>query len=179
MARGFVRTRFEVKLLVLYILAQLSQPVDLATLTELVLCDEGVDYFLFSDVLDDLTRTGHAQQQNGLISITAKGRANGSICESELAYSVRLLCNKNVAEVNARLRQERMVRAKVVQQSGSESYVVQMALSDDTETVMTLEMLAPDQAQAEQLRANFLKHADQVYNAVLASLLSESEERPT
>lgn len=47
MSHGFVRTQFEVKLLILYILAQLCQPVERAALTELVLAVEGVNYFQF------------------------------------------------------------------------------------------------------------------------------------
>lgn len=173
MARGFVRTPFEVKLLVLYILAQVCQPIDLATLTDLVLCDEGVDYFQFSEGLADLTRTGHVRQEHDLISITPKGRANGATCESELAYSVRLLCDKNVAELNIRLRRENMVRAELTPRPGTEGYTVKLILDDDGGNMMSLEMLAPDRAQAELLRRNFKEHAEKVYNAVLSALLAD------
>lgn len=173
MARGFVRTAFEVKLLILYILSQVCQPVDLATLTDLALCDDGVDYFSFSDALADLTKTGHVHLEAGLYEITAKGRANCASCTSELAYSVRLLCDKNVAELNAALRQARLVRAKVTPRPVGEGFLVEMALDDNGGSVMRLEMLAPNRQQAEQLARNFQNHADQVYNAVLSALLAE------
>lgn len=173
MARGFVRTPFEVKLLILYILAQVCQPVDLATLTDLALCDDGVDYFAFADALADLTKTGHVSQEQERYAITAKGRANCASCESELAYSVRLLCDKNVAELNVTLRRERLVRAEISPCPAGEGYTVRLALDDNGGSVMRLEMLAPDRQQAELLQRGFKARAEEVYNAVLSALLSE------
>lgn len=79
MARGFIRNPLEVRLLILYILDLLISPVTMAELTDLALCDEGVDYFQFATALGALTENGHvAESEDGLLSITEKGHANCS-----------------------------------------------------------------------------------------------------
>ncbi len=173
MSHGFVRTPFEVKLLILYILAQVCQPVDKTALTELALCDEGVDYFQFSEALASLEETGHVRSEQGLYSITPKGKANGAVCESELAYSVRQRCDRNVANMNAQLRRAAMVRAQVQPRVEGDGFTVRMALDDDAGNVMTLEMMAPGRSQANAMKRSFEGHAEQIYNAVLDALLAE------
>ncbi len=176
MSHGFVRTPFEVKLLILYILAQLCQPVERATLTELVLAVEGVNYFQFSDALASLEETGHVQAEQGLYAITPKGKANGSVCASELAYSVRQLCDRNVAAMNAKLRRATMVRAQVLPRAEGDGFTVRMALDDDAGNVMTLEMMTPGLSQANVLKRSFEGRAEQIYNAILDVLLAEERD---
>ncbi len=176
MSHGFVRTPFEVKLLILYILAQVCQPVDRMTLTELALCDEGVNYFQVSETLASLEETGHIRSEQGLYSITPKGKANGAVCESELAYSVRQLCDRNVAAINAKLRRATMVRAQVLPRAGMDGFTVRMALDDDAGNVMTLEMMTPGRPQADAVKRSFEGHAEQIYNAVLNALLADYQD---
>ena len=71
MARGFIRNPLDVRLLILYILDHLILPVTMAELTDLALCDDGVDYFQFATALGALTENGHvAESEEGLLSIT-------------------------------------------------------------------------------------------------------------
>ena len=99
MPRGFIRDKLQLKLLILYILNQFAQPVSLSLLTELVLCDEGVDYFSFSDALSELKTTGHVSMNDECFSITGKGSEHVRICESNLPYSVRMKCDRNAKAV--------------------------------------------------------------------------------
>ena len=46
MARfGFIHDKLDIKLLILYIMDRVAAPIDFATLTDLSMCDSGVDYF--------------------------------------------------------------------------------------------------------------------------------------
>lgn len=97
---GFIRDKLQLKLLILYILSHLDQAADLPELTDLVLCDEGVDYFSFTDALSELVETGHVAHADNLYAITSKGREHLQVCESNLPYSVRMKCDKNTEAVN-------------------------------------------------------------------------------
>ena len=90
MARyGFIHDKLDIKFLVLYLTARLAGPVDFATLTDLTMCDAGVDYFDFAEAVSELVKTGHLALEDGCYSITEKGRRDGAACESSLPYSVR------------------------------------------------------------------------------------------
>ena len=109
---GFIRDKLELKLLILYIAARIEEPVPFDTVLDLTLCDDAIDYFDFSECLNDLVKTEHlALSEDGLYSITEKGLRNSQIGESSLPYSVRLRCDKNLEECNRKLRRKKQVRA--------------------------------------------------------------------
>lgn len=177
MAHGFIRGPLDIRLLILYILARVVLPIDAAALLDLALCDEGVDYFQFTEALASLKKTGHVQEdEDHLLTITPKGRANGAICEDELAYSVRLRCNRSVSELNKVLQRQNQIRATVLPREDGGGVTVHMVLDDDTGNLMTLDMLAPDQQEGTLLANSFRNSAERVYNMLLSTLLDEPKD---
>lgn len=176
MARGFIRGPLDIKLLILYILARAKLPLDMAELTDLTLCDEGVDYFQFTEALGSLKTTGHVKEDgDGRLSITPKGRANGAICEDELPYSVRLRCDRSIAELNQQMERQNQVRTSITPRESGDGVTVSMVLDDDSGNIMTLDMLAPDSKQGTLLAENFQANAEKIYNVVLTALLNEKD----
>ena len=98
MARmGFIQDKLEIKFLLLYIASRLIEPVPFEAMQELAMIDDGVDFFDFSECMNDLVTSGHLTlSEDGLYAITEKGLRNGQICESSLPYSVRLAADKNI-----------------------------------------------------------------------------------
>lgn len=75
MARvGFIHDKLDIKFLVLYIMSRVVSPIDMPTLTDLTMCDEGVDYFAFAEAVHELVDTEHLVLKDDLYSITEKGR---------------------------------------------------------------------------------------------------------
>ena len=92
MARmGFIQDKLEIKFLLLYIASRLIEPVPFEAMQELAMIDDGVDFFDFSECMNDLVTSGHLTlSEDGLYAITEKGLRNGQICESSLPYSCLL-----------------------------------------------------------------------------------------
>lgn len=176
MPRGFIQSKLDLKLLILYILARLVEPVELSALTDLVLCDEGVDYFAFSEALAELVDSGHVSLEDACYAITEKGRESSEVCESDLPFSVRSRCDQNTGALNAILRRNSQVKAQVQPRAGG-GLSVCLSLEDDAGLVLALEMLALSESQANRLSANFKEHAEQIYNAVLTALLADYDAR--
>lgn len=175
MARGFIRNPLDVRLLILYILDSLILPVSMAELTDLALCDEGVDYFQFATALSALIENGHVtQSEEELLSITEKGHANCAICCEELPISVRTKCDRNTQTLNRVLKRRNQIRTSITPIPNRERYTVEMVLDDDAGNVMTLQMAAPDQQQAAAIAQRFQQNPEVVYHAVLSALLDES-----
>ena len=51
---GFIRDKLEIKFLILYITARVIEPIPFDTVLDLTMCDDGIDYFDFSECLRDL-----------------------------------------------------------------------------------------------------------------------------
>lgn len=177
MARhGFIRQPLDVKLLILYIMSRVAAPIDLDTLTDLALCDEGVDYFLFAQALDQLIESGHLlKDDGGCYAITDKGRTNGGIMESSLPIVVRGRCDRSLARVNATLRRDAQITAQVTQDAPDRCQV-ELGLRDDLGPLFDLRLSVPSQAQGESIAQRFRERPEDTFNTILTCLLQSSEE---
>ena len=169
---GFIHDKLEIKFLILYIAARVVEPVPFDTMLDLTLCDDAIDYFDFSDCLADLVRTEHLTlSQDGLYAITEKGLKNSQICETSLPYSVRLRCDKNLADCNRKLRRKSQVRASTVRRENG-TYTVTLSLSDDMGSVMDLNLMVIREDMARQLEKRFLDAPERMYSEIMRVLLS-------
>lgn len=172
---GFIRDKLEIKFLILYIADRLIEPVPFDILLDLTLCDDGIDYFDFSECLADLVRTEHLTlSEEGLYAITEKGKRNSEICASSLPYSVRIRTDKNVAGCNQKLRRKSQVKAST-QRRPNGTYTVALSLSDDVGSVMELQLMVPREETAQQLEKRFRQSPEAVYSALLSTLLADAK----
>ena len=174
MAHGFIRDPLDERLLILYILDRLILPVTMAELTDLAMCDGGMNYFRFTDALGALTENGQVLRDgDGRLSITEEGREICALCATELPRSVRTRCDGNTQTLNRALKRRSQVRAVITPLPGRERCQVELILDDDAGNVMTLHLTAPDRIQGELLAERFQARPDRVYQAVLNALLEE------
>lgn len=176
MARyGFIHDKLDIKFLILYLAARTAAPVDFPTLTDLTMCDGGVDYFEFTEAVSELVETGHLALEDNLYTITDKGRRDGAACESSLPYSVRHKCNGNLARLNSVLRRNAQIRAQVLPREEG-GFTVRLTLDDDSGNLLSLDLFSPSQEQAQRLTGAFQARPERVYNDILSSLLESGEE---
>ena len=171
--KGFIQDKLEIKFLILYLAARVIEPVPFDTMLDLTLCDDAIDYFDFSDCLADLVRTENltVDEKSGFYSITEKGLRNSRICESSLAYSVRLRCDKNLAKCNRKLRRKSQVRASTEKRENG-TYTVNLALDDDMGSVMELKLAIPREDMAKMLTERFQKSPERLYSEIMRVLMS-------
>ena len=167
---AFIHDNLEIKFLILYIAARVSRPIPVEGMQELTLCDSGIDYFSFSQCLNDLVRTEHLTlSDDGLYAITPKGLRNSEICESSLPMSVRLLTDRNVAAYNQMLLRKEQVRAQVTPRENG-TYTVTLHFSDDVDELLHLELMAATRDLAQGLADRFQKNPEQFYTRLMDTL---------
>ena len=175
MARmGFIQDEMDLKLLVLYIMARIAAPITFLQLLELALCDAGVDYFSLTQAVEHLVETEHLSREGERYAITEKGLRNSKICESSLAYSVRLRCDKNVEEWNRKLRRKNQVRSSYEQRPNG-TFTVKLSFEDDMGELLNLRLMTPREDMAKAVTARFQKAPEKLYNSLLSLLLQDEE----
>ena len=170
---GFISSKLEIKFLILYISARLVEPVPFETLQELSMCDGGVDYFGFSECLADLVRTEHLALEEGLYTITDKGKRNSAVCESSLPYSVRMEAEQKLALCNEQLKRRALVKASIHPRDKG-GYEVSLSLSDDLDELMNLRLLVTRQDMALELQKRFRAGAEELYARILSDLYGKT-----
>ncbi len=180
MARtGFIHDKMDVKFLVLYVLDRVEFPVDLAVLTDLCMCDNGVDYFDLVQAINDLKETGHLYQfDDGQYAITQQGRRDGRICEDNLAFSLRQKCDKNVAVLNQQLRLLHQTYTQVTPEKEG-GFTLRISLNDKQTNLLELNLHCPHQEQAWKIANAFQTNPYQAYHTMLGDLINPNEpEKP-
>lgn len=169
---GFIHGKLDIKMLTLYILAHVAAPIDFATLTDLVMCDDGVDYFLFAEGVSELLESGHAEKKNDHYIATEKGCRNSSDLESSLPSVIRKRCDQRLAPLNAALKRKSQVRSEIIPlENGGVS--VHLVLDDGQGELFSLSLLAATCEDGEGIARRFTEHPDRIYNGILGVLLSE------
>ena len=161
MGIGFIQDKLEIKFLILYIAARVTEPLTPEDMQDLTMCDDGIDYFDYAECLNDLVKTEHLRlTEEGRYAITDKGMKNSQICESSLPLSVRQRSDRNIAAYNkAALR-----RAQV------QSHVTERPNGTYTVTLMELQLMVADRPTADALAQRFQREPERLY-AQLTGLL--------
>lgn len=172
---GFVHEKLDIKFLILYVAARVAEPVPFEDMLELTMCDDGFGYFDFSDCLAELVTTEHLTLNDGFYAITEKGLHNSSICESSLAYPVRVRADQKLRDYNEKLRRRSLVRASVTERDNG-TCTAALSFSDDVANLMTLELMVPKREQAEELCRRFQKEPTEFYNRLIRHLLYDGQK---
>ena len=167
---GFIREKIDIKILILFILGRLSEPVTLDVLAELTLCDGGIGYFDFVECVGDLVGTGHIITDGAAYRISEKGARNGKITENYIPYSVRIKAEKNTAAL--RMTQDRKTMIKTAHELRRKGgYSVTLSLSDGLDEIVKMSLYAASEAQAIALENGFSEKAEAIYNTIIKAIL--------
>ena len=173
---GFVHESLDLKVVILYNMARVAAPIDYDTLTDLALCDPGIDFFLLAPAVDQLVKSGHLDKgDDGLYTITEKGRTNGGILEGDLSTVVRNRCNTALARVNATLRRNAQVSAQATQDELGRCQV-ELHLADDAGPLLDLRLIMPDLRRGQEVAQRFQERPEEVFTSILSFLLQEPRE---
>ena len=169
---GFIHEKLEIKILILFVLARVSVPVDFDTLTELTLCDDGISYFDYSECVAELIKTGHLDFADNKYSLTEKGKRDGSATERNLPYTVRMAAETNAASASAMLLRDGMLKASHTMRDDG-SCNVTLSLADGLGDIISISTYAATEQQAEMIERGFRKHAEGVYTKLMKFILDE------
>jgi hypothetical protein len=173
---GFIHDMLDVKVLVLFVMARVSYPVNMQQIYELCYQDDCLSYFDVCTAVPEMVKSGHLKEaENECYQITDKGRGDGGLTEDSIAFTVRQKAENAVARFNRQIRRSSFVKTQILPRSSGDFSVI-MSLDDEMGNLMTLELVAPDQRQAVRLGKLFERKAENVYNLTMAELLDEEDD---
>ena len=168
---GFIRSKNELKYLILYFAERLIAPVDFDLMQEVTTCDTAIDFFEFIECLNFLVSTEHmTRSKDDLYEITRKGVENGRACADEIPYSVRLRADKMAEEVNRRIKRMRQVQSKVERLKNGTFGVTLRFSDDDGVPLWVMELAVPNEARARDLTKRFQESPEQMYSRLIGVL---------
>lgn len=173
--RGFIHDILDVKILILYVMSLVEEPVSAQTIYELCYQDDCLSYFDVQEAIPQMVRSGHlVEEEFDRYVITDKGREAEEITQDSVAFPVKERAKQAVENHNRKTKRDQFLRTEVKEQENGE-YTVHMGLSDFHGVLMELELTAPTLEQARKLERAYRKNAEVVYQSVMVALLEEAE----
>ena len=173
---GFIHDMMDVKVLILFVMSRVNYPVTIQQIYELCYQDECLSYFDVCTAVPEMVQSQHLKAvDNDCYEITEKGKADGSLTQDSIAFSVRQRAENAVARFNRQIRRSSFVKTQVLPRENGDFSVI-LSLDDEMGNLMTLELMAPDQRQAVRLGRLFEKKAEIIYNLTMTELLDEEDD---
>ena len=171
MARhGFIRTKEEIKFLILYAAGFLPFPVEFEAIVDLCTwCDDGFGYFELKEAFDELLASGHmAAPEAARYHITDKGRQAMELFERNLPFTVREAAQKSALRVVQQLRRDAAISTRVERLAEHD-----LRVTLDMQDVFSIGMNVVSERQAALLERNFRAHAEEIYQVLLRAVTDE------
>lgn len=175
---GFIRSKQEIKYLILYIAERLIAPVPFEVMQELTMCDPAIDFFDFSECLSYLVDTEHMTcSKDDLYAITEKGVQNGRACVDEIPYSVRLTADRLAEAQNQKIKRQRQVQSSVTPRKNGTFEVLLSFNEDSGRPLWRMELVLPDEAKAKDLAKRFQEKPEQMYFDLIHLLVEREGDK--
>lgn len=176
MARyGFIKTKEDVKFLILYALCYLPEAATFETLLDVCTwCDDGFGWFEFKEAFDELVATGHIAVADPCADttyrISDKGQEALAAFHNRLPYTVREAAQRSALRV-VRQAHRNAVISTHSEQIQPNDFLVRMGIDE----VFALEMHAANADQASLLEKTFRAHAEEIYQTLLHAMTKDYE----
>ncbi|MEG2525645.1 MAG: DUF4364 family protein [Oscillospiraceae bacterium] len=169
---GFIHEKLDIKILILFVLRRLPAAVSFEVLSDLILIDDGFDYFDYTQCLTELIDTGHIELTDDGYKITKKGADHGDTVESSIPYSVRTKAEQMAKPLIEKMKRDALIGTshKPLQSGGNK---VRLTLSDGIGEILSLSILTSDEEQSKRIEKYFRSDAEGVYHKIIELLTPE------
>lgn len=161
------------KLMVLYMLKEVSFPLTNSQLCQFFLDKEYTTYFTLQQVLGELIDSGLIKDRRSGSStryeITQDGAQTLSFFGDDIGAAAVSDMDAYLSENKFRLRSEAGTTADYYK-SDSQNYTVHCEVREGRTVLIGLDISVPDEKQAQQISANWKEKSQQVYSSIMRKL---------
>jgi predicted transcriptional regulator len=165
------------KLLILYILQKIGNPISYKELLELVISISDMNYFDFQQFLQDLLEDKfilkYEQNDAEIIELTNDGKNALELTIDMLPGILKLKVDSNFKEKFSKIKDEFSVYAEYTPISENE-FSVKCKIIENNITIFNLEANAGSREQAKQIVDNWNNNAESIYPQIL-DILTKTE----
>lgn len=171
---GFIHEKLDIKIFILYVLNMLPGKINAAQLSDLIMIDDGFDYFEYSQCLTELVETQHVEQDGSYYKITEKGSEHCEAVSSSIPYSVKAKAERAAQPLIGKMKRDALIgTSHKIMQDGS--CHMRVSLSDGMGDILKLTILTSGEEQSEQMEKYFRSDAESIYHKIIGLLTPEEK----
>ena len=169
----------EIKLIILYLFNELEEELDDQTLSDIIVWDGGISYFVFSQCFDELIKTGAIEKigengtNNGIYTISNVGKEFINDAKDSMLKFVKERIMRSATRLLAFKKNGTNVSSKI--ERSHDGYQLSCSIQNKKFNLLEINMYLDNREEAELLQQNFEEHAEKVYSNLLAQLSGDSK----
>lgn len=172
---------YEIKILLAYFLYQMDCPITPNQLTEIATGDGVVNYFLYSEAVNEMLNNGTMELKEidgtNYYVLTEKGKAGALSFKKLVSKSVRDRMYAAGLRFFAKLKNNRDVTFDITPLE--KGYSVHCKCCDNNVTLMDLTLFAPDEEQASYIKSKIMMNPTDFYCKVMDYIIENEEYVPS
>lgn len=172
-------TLAENKVLILYLLSIMENPINNDALYRLVLSIQDMNYFYFQQFLLDLEEnkyiTKYGKEETEVYEITETGKSTLDLTLDMLPGIIKLKVDETVKGELREIQSESAVRAEFIPLSENE-FIVKCKIIENNVKTFEIQTLVTSRKQAIKIVKNWEEKTGVIYPAVLQMLNEERED---
>ena len=176
---GFNGDKTMMKLFILFIMRHVLDPVTLDQMGEMVLIDDNMDYFLYSESAAELVESGLLFKERGghgfdVYTLSPHGYDTLEPLERSLPFSLRRAGQETARAVVARLRRLARLHTEIL--ARNDMPMARLTMTDGQDTILQIELVTGSKERARDICKNFERRAEAIFDGVLKVLLDKGEK---
>lgn len=169
-----------VRILLCYLLDKLEKPITPVQLYDIVVGNEIVNYFYFTEALNDLTKnnTITAQKIDGVeyYVLSPKGKCGTEEFKQYVPKSFRDRVLKEALKYFAKLKQQNEVQCEITELK--HGFYVEFKILDENDNLIEMKLFAPDKEQAKIIKHQIMLNPTDFYSKIIGYVLENKEYEP-
>jgi predicted transcriptional regulator len=165
----------ENKLLMLYVLKTINEPISNTQLTEIILENNFINYFTFQQYLAELEQSKFVEYQEvndkKLLALTEKGDNVLSLFQARISPSQTSLVDNYIKEKIGLIKKELTIHADYTLGVGDDNFIVDLKAIEDKSLLMELKLSVPTKKQASLICNKWKENPSEIYTNVIKLLI--------
>ncbi|MFW2489034.1 DUF4364 family protein [Clostridium chromiireducens] len=165
----------ENKLLMLYVLKSIKNPISNNQLTEIILENNFINYFTFQQYLSELEESNfveyHEINDKKLLILTKKGDNVLSLFKDRISPSKISITNEYIKEKIESIKRELTIHADYTLGS-NDSFIVDLKAIENESLLMELKLSVPSKNQATLICNRWKENPSDIYTNIINLLIS-------
>jgi predicted transcriptional regulator len=166
----------ENKLLMLYVLKSIKDPISNTQLTEIILENNFINYFTFQQYLSELEESRfveyHEANDKKLLILTEKGDSVLSLFKSRISPSKISIIDEYIKEKISSIKKELTIHADYTLGNDDSSFIVDLKAIENQALLMELKLSVPTKNQATLICTKWKNNPSEIYNNVINILIN-------
>jgi hypothetical protein len=169
---GGLYDRNDVKLLILYLLKNISKPLSSTNICDILLRYGLADYFVIAEAIEELIATCLVERIDECLYITGNGEKTIEQLLKNIPLSVREKAMGSALETLSVIKKESQLLTDI--KKTEEGYTVKCTIMDEGAEMLSVSLFVGNEFQAQIIQRNFLKNPESIYKGIIAEVTKQS-----